>query len=71
MTRFTLSIQCDNAAFDGDDNEAGIEIARILEATANKVRDYGGLRQEKPLYDINCNSVGKYYYSGKRKPRKF
>ena len=62
MVKFTLSIECDNAAFDGSD--AGPELARILLSLARDVaadlrfngRDSGRLR------DGNGNVVGAWSY---------
>lgn len=53
----TITIQCDNAAF--DDGHAGAEVARILRKLAARVdgdslSDYCG----SSLHDINGNKVG-------------
>ena len=52
MTKFTLEIECDNAAF--DDDQSG-EIARMLEQAAKNVRD-GYVSYS--LSDANGNRVG-------------
>lgn len=53
---FQLRIDCGNAAFGQDEQEAGQEVARILEDVARQLRDYGSA----PAYlrDINGNKVG-------------
>ena len=58
--KFTLSIDCSNAAFCDDDGEPDPrwEVARILAILAEHITDVGvepGMR----LYDINGNLVGK------------
>jgi hypothetical protein len=50
--RFELNINCDNAAFEGD---AESEVARILIATAKRLRETGRCGK---LMDANGNSVG-------------
>lgn len=52
--KFTLTIDCDNAAFDDD---AQYEIERILRVVANNLSKEHGLTQT--LFDINGNKVGK------------
>ncbi len=52
--KLTLTIQMDNAAFEGE--YGSVEVARILREVANRVSDPP---QEFPLFDINGNKVGK------------
>jgi len=54
--RFKLIITTDNAAF-ADDN-AHIEVARILRELANRLVNEDGLSESYPLRDINGNTVG-------------
>lgn len=59
--KFTLSIDCDNAAFE----EFGLaEAARLLRIVADKVADIDGppwrMTGEAPLYDINGNKCGRW-----------
>lgn len=57
--KFTLSITCDNAAFDDDDGRA--EIARILRDIARRVElgeADNGLHQN--ARDMNGNPVGTF-----------
>lgn len=62
---FKLAIDCDNAAFGGED--CGPELARILHALAKRVEDRGEsdllylISEEKPLFDINGNHCGDYW----------
>lgn len=61
MSRFTLTIATDNAAF--DPNEGGDvsgEVARILREVADKVESG---RLEGVLRDINGANVGQYHHS--------
>lgn len=62
--RFTLTIDCDNAAFcdedgDWDKHAAAAQIARILVSTADNVRwsDRG------TCLDANGNTVGKWAWA--------
>lgn len=54
--KFTLSFDCENAAFSDD---AALEIARILREIANRVENgtSGGT-----IRDINGNLIGKYIF---------
>jgi hypothetical protein len=54
MAQFSLTIDCDNAAFTED--YPGDEIARILRELAEKIE--GGTLQNIRLNDINGNFVG-------------
>ena len=55
---FSLSMNCDNAAFDG--NDKGLEVSRILRETAQQVEDgYEGGK----IFDSNGNSVGEWRFS--------
>ena len=60
MAKFTLTITCDNAAFEDGGGET--EVARILRETAERVED--GTRTGN-LLDINGNVVGSYTFSQK------
>lgn len=54
----TLTIEMDNAAFDGAN--AGAEAARILRRLANKIEDWPGANKfTMGLLDANGNKVGK------------
>jgi hypothetical protein len=50
--KFTLEIDCDNAAFE---DEMASEIARILRTTAKRVADG---EDDMRLRDVNGNTVG-------------
>lgn len=54
--KFTLEIECDNAAFEDD---ATVEIARILRQLAESVPNLAGTYGFIPLRDINGNRVGR------------
>ena len=58
--RFTLKMDCGNAAF----NEPAHEIARLLEVAAAKIREG---YTESSLRDINGNTVGEFKIIGKYK----
>ncbi len=53
---FTLTINCDNAAFD----DFNSEVARILCEAAAKVRCEGDNVHSRPIFDRNGNHVGQY-----------
>ena len=57
--KITITINCDNAAF--DDNPRP-EIARILSEQAKKVRFYplDGLAEPFEIRDVNGNIVGQF-----------
>ena len=56
MSKFTLEIKCENAAF--EDDRAG-EVARILRDAAGKIAIPGAIPgAEYTLRDINGNRVG-------------
>lgn len=60
--RFSLSIECDNAASstdldDGNEGGRDAEIARILRALAERVEN-GSAYDGTPLCDANGNTVG-------------
>lgn len=60
MATFTLSMDCNNAAFEG---ETLMEIARILRAAARTLEDYP--RPDERIgvcQDINGNVVGRYKF---------
>lgn len=50
--KFTLEIECDNAAFDGGRKH---EVARILKELAKRI---GEVKPDTRLRDINGNTVG-------------
>lgn len=52
--KFTVSFNCDNAAFDEDLNGA---IARVLRHVANQVADYGAPLSSL-IKDRNGNTIG-------------
>ena len=53
--RFTCEIDMDNAAFD---DTPATELARILEAIAERARDDG--QTEDRVHDYNGNTVGQW-----------
>lgn len=58
LMRFTLTINCDNAAFEESPHQ---EVAVILENAASRVRvsgDSGGT-----LFDTNGNAVGEFTFT--------
>lgn len=62
--RFILEIQCDNAAFGEDDATRGIELARILRHTANRLAATGfSAGSTRKLSDVNGNTVGSFELS--------
>lgn len=58
--KFTIEIQCDNAAFDG--NNIGYETATILRDAAKKLETLDGSVISFSLFDSNGNKVGKAEY---------
>lgn len=61
--KFTVKIDCDNAAFGFQE---GVEVARILRDLADSVEDGGNWF---PLLDVNGNRVGEAQYTGKNRTR--
>jgi hypothetical protein len=60
-----ITIELGNAAFDGDGR--GAEVARILEALAQRYRA-SGVTKLSFLYDINGNPVGEAQLLPAREP---
>jgi hypothetical protein len=60
---FTLRLNCDNAAFDGDN--LSHELGRILDRIRSEIADDIS-NGERPLYDTNGDKVGSYRLSGRR-----
>ena len=59
MSKFTLEITTDNAAFGETEAERRDEIARVLRAVANRIdRSYRWGEPEGPIGDANGNLVG-------------
>ena len=57
MTKLTLVLSTDNAAFEGEN--LGPEIARILKSYANSIQELEDPEElESRLRDINGNTVG-------------
>jgi hypothetical protein len=56
-TKFSLSIACDNAAFDEDVKP---ELGRILRAIAARISEGGEFNEPVKIYDVNGNVVGSY-----------
>ena len=52
--KYTITIECDNAAFDPPAHE----VARILRTLAHQCNQYDGDLPEVKLFDINGNRVG-------------
>lgn len=59
--RLTITIDCDNAAFDGDSGteDGAEEVCRILRSLADDVGRYGVRNAGGSILDINGNKVGK------------
>lgn len=53
--KFTVEIECDNAAFEDD---SGAEVARILRNLAAELENNPGVLGRFPLRDTNGNRVG-------------
>lgn len=67
--KFTLTIDCDNAAFADEDGEtdrhsAAAEVARILSSTAENVAWY----DEGGCIDANGNGVGRWSWQDQPAP---
>ena len=56
MLRFSLNIDCDNAAF--DDSGIATELARILRKTATQLEAGDDFESGRKVYDVNGNAVG-------------
>lgn len=56
----TIKINCDNAAFEDNENGASGEVARILRQLANKIDGHPHFSpgHDQALYDANGNEVG-------------
>lgn len=55
--KFTVVVDCDNSAFDGDDAMA--ELARILRSLGDSLESYSLTKDQRfPLRDANGNRVG-------------
>jgi hypothetical protein len=61
MTRFNLTIETRNSAFDPEEGGAHSEIARILHELADRLAD--GSETSGGLYDFNGNRVGNWKLS--------
>lgn len=62
--KFTLTIQCDNAAFE---DAPLAEVARILKTQAAKMERFGDtFSWSDTLHDINGNTVGSAKLTGKQ-----
>jgi hypothetical protein len=59
-TVFTLSITCENEAFEPDDFARTMEVGRILHAVATRVENGHG---DGPIRDWNGNHVGSYAFA--------
>lgn len=58
MKQFVLTIEVDNAAFDGENKT--LELARILREQADRIEDSGfGRERWANIRDTNGNIVGK------------
>lgn len=53
--KFTLEIDCDNAAFQENDGDQYVEVARILREAADRIENG---RDSIALIDLNGNRVG-------------
>lgn len=59
--RFTLTIECNNAAFDDD---PAAEVLAALETVEGRLRSIGAIVDHKALlYDSNGNRVGSWGFS--------
>jgi hypothetical protein len=70
MALFTLTIGCDNAAFDDEDFGPCRELARILEDLAANIVDLDGADLKKccgndgwPIFDADGHKVGRAKYT--------
>lgn len=61
MMTFEMQIECDNAAFEGED--LGPEIARILRVEADGLESRGAQLETRSLFDENGNRVGQVVLS--------
>jgi len=63
--KFTLEIECGNAAFEpSETGVSGDEIARILTVAAQELTwKRKGMGDERSLRDVNGNTVGKWAIS--------
>lgn len=65
MARFTLAIECDNAAFD----ELAVELARTLRhvaATVEVADSAERLHGSSPVRDVNGNTIGAWHFEADR-----
>ncbi len=58
---FTLEMDCDNAAFEGD---PAPEAVRILRAIADKIE--AGAADNGRVSDVNGNAIGRWYFRNVR-----
>lgn len=59
--KFTLTVRCDNSAFEDDLHR---ELARIIREVAHKVDRMNVAAQHRNVHDINGNVVGTYVLKG-------
>lgn len=59
--KFTLTIDCDNVAFDAS---PALEVQRILRSAARRVEAQGLRTSNTGLFDGNGNKVGQWTYEG-------
>jgi hypothetical protein len=57
LTRFTVTISTDNAAFNPD---PAPELARILRAIADRIDRGEDIRMYQTILDVNGNDVGRF-----------
>lgn len=60
LEKFALEVRMSNAAFGG---EPITELARILRTLAARLESGNADYDCAPLYDVNGNKVGQYYFN--------
>ena len=68
MATFTVKIDCDNSAFDFENEGEPYELARILREIANKIerQNPDSLSAFATIHDANGNDVGRYALKGRK-----
>ena len=57
MAKFTLTFDCNNAAFDGN---IDLEIASVLQQIVNRIEDRPLTGFFETVRDVNGNNIGRY-----------
>ena len=68
--KITITINCDNAAFDDDPTEEIFSILHGARANIERLATGTALERAYPLLDANGNRVGDVRWNHKRRPKR-